>query len=495
MKKNKAISLNNNTLLSIVLLSLITIFVFSVRLFMLLKSSFPTGMDGFFYALQAKSLVVDGALENPDYELGYYFCGFFSWLFRDVFLGCKIFSALTSSLFCVAIFVLLKNFSNTKISLLGSLLSASSFCTATLSLNYLNNQLGILFFLFYAAYLIYFFRKFNTFDTKKKFLSFVFLFILFVLTSLCHLVAAAYSFVFTALIVLRKQKLKIQLILIITFAVLSILVFFNQLPRFKSVFSFNSILPCFSKEFYSLCPLSFIVELTIYFVITWLITIIYIIRKKSFDLILFLTPVLFFPFWKLDSLDMGYRMLLNGLICSIPYNLYLLQKIFPKINEPLENKIVIITSSILVLLTFFTPKVYKIQQDPPYRYYKNIVTQINLPDDSLLIAHLPLNHVYTYYCNLRDCLNYEPDFFVPEGKTWRLAYGTNADYLRQFFGEIEEDELKKLIVQIDMNYTLIREDLWKRYLNYEEDEIVDSLMNFFNPHDFRPAFIRKPENN
>ena len=51
------------------------IFVFSVvllfvlRFTMLLKSSHPTGLDGYYYALQAKSLITNGALENPDTEI------------------------------------------------------------------------------------------------------------------------------------------------------------------------------------------------------------------------------------------------------------------------------------------------------------------------------------------------------------------------------------------------------------------------------------------
>ena len=49
-------------------------------------------------------------------------------------------------------------------------------------------------------------------------------------------------------------------------------------------------------------------------------------------------------------------------------------------------------------------------------------------------------------------------------------------------------------MQLNCEYVLIREDLWQRYLKYEEDDIVDSLMNFYNPHTLRPEFIRKHEN-
>ena len=92
---------------------------------------------------------------------------------------------------------------------------------------------------------------------------------------------------------------------------------------------------------------------------------------------------------------------------------------------------------------------------------------------------------------LKDCLNYYCDYEVPGNEVWRLAYGVNADYLKQFFGEYSDEELDKLIVQIDHNYVLIKEDLWLRYLSYEDDEIVEALQNWYNPHEYRPSFIRK----
>ena len=42
----------------------------ALRFFMLSSSEYPVGLDGYYYALQAKSLVMQGALENPSAETG-----------------------------------------------------------------------------------------------------------------------------------------------------------------------------------------------------------------------------------------------------------------------------------------------------------------------------------------------------------------------------------------------------------------------------------------
>lgn len=473
----------------------IAVVIFAVRLYMLLKSNHPTGMDGYFYALQAKSLLVNGSLENPDHELGYFFCGFFSWIFNNPILGCKVWAALSSMLISVNIFILLKKVSKDKIiiPMAGLLISASCVSLTLFNVNFINNQTGLVFFLSYCTAL-YSFINCKAGTKKQKIGLFILSLILLFCSILCHLVSAAYAFIFTAVMVIKRFKLKNQIILTVIFLIAAILLFFNQLPRFNSVFAIGPVLPLFSKTMTTLAGFPVCIEISSWFIFTWILAIVYSIKIKKFDFLILVIPVLFFPFWNLNILDMGYRMLLNGIPCAIVLDLYLLDKLLSGYCENIIYKNVFGVIFVINLVALFsTPKLYNPRKDPPFDYYKSVVEQIDLSDDSLLIAHLPINHVYTYYCNLRDGLNYEADFYVPEGKTWRLAYGTNADYLKQFFGEFEEEELDLLIKQLSQEYTLIREDLWQRYLKYEEDEIVESLMNFYNPHTLRPQFIRKSE--
>ena len=144
------------------------------------------------------------------------------------------------------------------------------------------------------------------------------------------------------------------------------------------------------------------------------------------------------------------------------------------------------------------------KEDPPYSYYKKVASKIQLPSDTLLIAQLGLNHVYTYYNGLKDALNWLPDFEIAQEKIWRLAYGVNSSYLQTFFEEhalasesVDErlDEIPEnyadLIEPIDSKYTLLCEDLWQFYLSHEEPEIAETYKNWYNPHEVRPSYIRK----
>ena len=129
------------------------IFVFSVvllfvlRFTMLLKSSHPTGLDGYYYTLQAKSLIINGALENPDTEIGYYLCGLCSFFVKDAILGCKIWAAIASTLLSVSIFILVKTFSSEKRYIPFTAFVISAFCSPNLAyfeVNYINNLTGLL---------------------------------------------------------------------------------------------------------------------------------------------------------------------------------------------------------------------------------------------------------------------------------------------------------------------------------------------------------------
>ena len=84
---------------------------------------------------------------------------------------------------------------------------------------------------------------------------------------------------------------------------------------------------------------------------------------------------------------------------------------------------------------------------------------------------------------------------MPVEKLWRLAYGANEKRIRNVLksnGELPEDS-DGLIRKIDYEYTLIREDLWQKYLLLEEPAIVEALNNWYNPHEVRPDYIRKPK--
>lgn len=199
--------------------------------------------------------------------------------------------------------------------------------------------------------------------------------------------------------------------------------------------------------------------------------------------------------YNLRTLDMGYRMFLSAVPCSIVFIVrfgdVFTGSLTKKIARLAYTRALGCAALLCIALCALSPRVYDSECDPPYEYYRKLVSRIELEKDTLLIAHLGLNHVYTYYSDLKMALNYVPDFAFPGDKIWRVAYGVPVLAIAARLSEIDRDELDGKLKRIDGNYILIREDLWKRYLEREDPEIVLALQNWYNPHTVRPSFIRK----
>jgi len=533
--------MNNKKLFAFSLIAItLSVCLFFVRLSMLQKSNEPTGLDGYFYALQAKSFVLNETLENPSHEIGYYLCGIFSKFCGDAILGCKIYSAFSNTLISIGVAGLLFLLTKSSfISVLGFLLSASSICITMISLNYINNQTGIAFFL---LFLICFFHFKTSYKSSKKIISLIFAIIFLGLSLISHKTSLIYSFVFCFFVFLEKiskhfvnnfrfsKKSAVILISSILFAIICLIFvgrfFYIQFPRFSSAFEHLS-LPSSHKTIENRITKNGAIEMSIIFVLTWLFSIVKMLfsikrlfkSSLSKSTIIFkllkiivhsiiIPVVLFFPFWNFDvSSDMGFRLFLSAIPFGILLILYYLNSFFiPFIDfarKIIPMKAFSLTKEICIflLLIIFVPRIfatrsfYNPKYDPPYSYYKFIVKNINLPDDSLLIAHLGLNHVYTYYKNLRWSLNYIPDFEV-SGGIWRLCYGANEERIKEILNdsnifETEAFNFDEMIIPIDKKYILIREDVWQLYLKTEESDIAETFDNWFNPHTIRPQFIRK----
>lgn len=481
-------------------LSIAVIGLFSIRFFMLRKSAYPSGLDGYYYALQAKSLVQNGQLENPDSAPGFYLCGLMTWLTGDAITGCKAWAALASVLLSVSVFtllmVLIQNRYRIPCAVAGFMLSAASPSLAQLTINFINNETGLFFFLFYAAAFISLLRSICTEPlSKKRFFHLLFpvfgTIILLVLCCISHLVTAAYALIFTAVLIAQKVPRRIRIWTIPAVCAAAGFCFFRQLPRFAQVFAFGPILPVFSVFFRNRLPFSLVLEISLAFCVTWGSAIFFCIRKKHCPLYVIFVPILFFPFWNLSILDMGYRMFLSAIPCGIVSVVYIASVLLR--NKRLSGFRVPATAAAVVLCggAFLSTMVYDPKHDPPYRYYKSIAQKVVLSDDSLLIAHLGLNHVYTYYQNLRMSLNYIPDFPIPAEKLWRLAYGVRRSAVENCFPETDAATLANLVRRIDAHYLLIREDLWQEFLKREDPEIAATYQNWYNPYTVRPAFIRK----
>ncbi|WP_027728399.1 hypothetical protein [Treponema sp. C6A8] len=505
MKINEA---KLKTLLRAIVIAGLFIFVFLVRFSMLQKSSEANGLDGYFYALQAKSFAENGHLENPSYEPGYYLCGICSFFTGDAVTGVKLWSALSSAGISAAVFLLIYLLTgNTIFSFLGFFLSAASPTITLFGINYINNQTGILFLLLYACALA----------ASNKSASIIF----FLLSCISHkvsmllaLLLTFFLIIYKGILIIREKKsdfkiknpaVKITLIcsaLLFFAAAGFFLVSFLALhsPRFLHAFDFPH-LPLFNKNFLNNVDWGAI-EMTLYAPLIYFLALLAIIKKVPGRKAVLLVPFIYFPLWNLDS-DMGLRMWMNAVPLGIPLLIYFVFIIdnfnISKKQSTGQTKKRGKSSSLVYILwgIYFigfmylipeTKRLYNPKNDPPYQYYKKIVQKLSdLPQDSLLIAHLGLNHVYTYENNLKDGLNWLPDFEIAPEKTWRLAYGANEGRIREVLNENSSEDIRT----IDQNYLLIREDLWQQYLENEDEQIAETFYNWYNPHEVRPQYIRR----
>jgi hypothetical protein len=454
--------------------------VFSARLAMSLKSSEPNGLDGYFYALEARSFAERGYLENPSPAPAYYIAGVLARLTRSPVLGVKLCSALFSALIPCGVFLVLSaaSFVSPAAALAGAAFSAVSPSLALLSLNYLNNLAGLAFLLFYLAALF-------SAPGGRGWGTWAVLALCGVLAVLSHRVSAVYLAAATVLFAARKLPAKARLAGILAAGIAVVIVLRAQGPRFASAFSPVPLIPIASKVFQSRLPLSVVLELSFYPMALYALAAVYVVKTRSCPTLLWGIPLLYFPFWNLSVLDMGYRLFLAATPLGILGIFTLASLLVPRPNVRGWLPWVIATASIPLILA--TTRVYQPERDPPYDYYRRVIESIDLPDDSLLIAHLGLNHVYTYYKGFRDCLNYEPDFPVAQEKLWRIAYGVPKPTI---YGLFPDAVRSRLIQNLPGDYLLVREDVWQSYLKEEDPEIRAVLLNAYNPHTTRPGFIR-----
>jgi hypothetical protein len=451
------------------------------QLFMLFQSPYPNGLDGAFYSLEAKSFYERGHLENPSLGPMYYICGLLIYPCGDAFIAVKWASALVMALLLPAFYMFIRRWFNKEWSLWGTLLLAISPSLRLMSINYLNNLFGLVCFFIFASVLL----------DKRAYKPWAFWGILPIsglLATISHKTTAVYTLALIGLFLLEnllgtsKHKIRMFLGIFLPLSAMGLYLILTQGSRFSGDLHWKPSIALFSASFRQQLPLAVLCEMSLLMVSAYEAAFLWLKDLGRFSFYSLAPLLVYFPFWKLNQLDMGYRLLLCATPLGILSLIYLMDQLqikLPKTNWIFYILILVIPLGILV----YNPK-----KDPPYGYYSEVVQQIELPEESLLIAHLGLNHIYSYYNQYKDALNYLPNFPVSEQNLWRLAYGASYNSLAGLYPRaVKEGYIK----YIDRHYLLIREDYWQRYLKEEDSNIGDSLVNWYNPQETRPEYIRK----
>lgn len=195
-----------------------------------------------------------------------------------------------------------------------------------------------------------------------------------------------------------------------------------------------------------------------------------------------LIPALFNPFLNNTVLDLGYRLILTVFLPGV---------VLWSWGIPNKKKFVLGGLGLSALLGFFSGKVYEPGFDETNaKTYHRIIDQMPKNEFPLVICHLGLNYYYTWVTG-KDTLAFLPDDDqYPPDQTWRISWGVSHDAYENVLGQINRRDLPP-VQMLTPDYALIREDVWRLFLEGLPpgtflNEIVSSWRN---PHTPRPSFI------
>ena len=478
---------------AIFLLFVLMAATWGARFFMLQKSPYAPGLDGYSYAVQTYSLKHFGKVKDPDASPVLRLLGGLARIIGDPVISNKAGAALLAALLLLPVFLLGRRVTGSPAAGLGmaAFFSFSPSLTC-LSIEFLKNLGGLvgLFFFFYFLRGLY--------CRNGKLPAAAGLLAAAVFTLLAHrstavLVLAAAGLALLPLLWKRKG-LALLLAGAVTGGFLLLVrlrggLHFLDLERIADVFAVRDLLPVFSDYLRAVLPGAMTAELTFAALSPFLL--LFFRRRLAADPLLRILWVLLFllalPVWDLSRLDMGFRMLL----LAVPLALVLWGCVLFHVLRGLRTGMGGVAVLPVAALLFFSTWVYNPARDPDYRLYERAIAPVDLPADSLLISHQGMNFFYTYKKwkgpRWEGSLCWLPEYEVPVEKLWRLAHGVTFREVATARPDwVKDGRLKESVFP----YLLIREDCWNAFLRTQPRERVRSLENWFNPHTVRPAFLR-----
>lgn len=479
----------NKTLLFFSIAAFLASFI--IRLIALEQTSYANGWDAYYYLIQIKALITEGKMHSPDISTIYPLLLLIVKLSGNYILSFKVTAAITAGLVSTSIFLLAHKLSNSvKASIIVASLSLFSPTLTFFTSQFPKNLLGLSFLFFF----IYFFMH-------KRILWYV---IFGVLAFITHRLAAGLLFIFIALWLLfyLKQKHLIYLAIPIVFGIIASQIFpgiihLADIERFNGLFSFRPQIATLSfiqllgtSKFTSL----WYIELILFTLLPLIAMFSVIVSKKFFTSVPFwiFFIILFFlmlPFYTFSLQGTAYRFFLVAIVISPIFIVFIVKK----------NPRIIYYSLLGLILgaSFFSFRSYNPNElDPPYAKYDGLTQKtlhhINKDSISLIIAHKALAEFFTFSTGI-DALPWRPEDTTSLHQVKRLSYGiANQDY--HYYLQSSDTS----IVQIALNYHLIDESLWLKFIEKVKsgnDEYLKSIVfSWNNPYKQRPNYLLRNKN-
>lgn len=451
-------------------------------------SSFANGWDSYFYLIQGKSILTEGAMHSPSASLihPYLTLALYCGMGEDL-IAYKVAISILAGTFALITVLVAYKWSKRE----GVILVVGAFMVVSPFLDYIaaqypKNLLGLVFFM---AFLL-------SLSKEKLILPILFLALNFFGHKLTFGMAAIVFTCYYATMWLNKKVIFGSIILGFILVLLTLftpgLLALADLERFSN---FLSTTPSWaSYEFASFAKAGQISRWWVTFVI--LIDIIFIaclawliyskIRKKVINQhitpLVILGTIFLFPFlhWAEDGLAL--RMYLSfAILCPLLI-----------IGLPITFRHPLIPAAIFILSIFFvrntrgySPKL----QDPPYNTYATITDRLLVlevfKNAELIIGHKSLAEYITFETG-KDVLPWQPEYKVPDDKLWRIVTDVIQGDLRYYLGN-------RNFYQLSTNYYLVKESDWQNLLQKASDkddqQFLKAVNTWRNPHMVRPNYL------
>jgi len=490
---------NTTLFLHIAILFSLTILI---RLFFLFPNSFAVGFDGYYYALQVRSLKETGQLLIADNSLVFQILRFFAMFTQDVVFSNKIAALLFGSFNTALLYLLsIKLRINKWIAFLCGILFLSSYTQNFLGFELQKNNISMTFFL---TFLFFFYTSFS----NKKYIICTFLF--FILTLLTHKLMGALAVLFLIIYfiiiliyneTLRKKIIankKLLLLICSSFLMIIIITFFLSplrivdLKNFLSSFALYSGLVNRLKKIIFVRNIGTMIELIFLHIIPFLFIPFFKTyiknsknpkQQKYFLSTLFaFSLILIFPFLKFDWDSIAFRFLIINTVPCCVFIGYMVSISKKKLKTTLQ--ILFLITSILLMSQIPTKiKTFHTRRYPDYKDLYSSMLKIKdyVPLDKKIIAHKGLSSFIWYITGI------EGTHFTPLenlDEYYRIVYGFGVIHFEPY---LETGNYEKP-VEIKMPYFLVEERLWQKFYNDKKDKI-DFLKEWVNPSQVRPAHV------
>ena len=457
---------------------------FGLQFAQLSATPYANGWDGYFYLVQVKAWVEEGAMHSRDISPVYLLLRALYHLSGDYILAYKLLSALLAGAFSGLVVLLGRSL--TRSAWLAVLAGLWTLCSPTLAYfagSFPKNLMGMDFLLLVLWGSV----------RGRGWGMWVWL----GLAGVTHRMTAGLAVLFVGI---RKMNMQRALVLgamvllgLGVSALLPGMFHLSDLARFDDAFSSTPQLSHASfidlmggPEF----PLVWRIEIYTALALLLATTLLFAFSRphhphRSFiGSLLLLALLLHFPFFQMSSLSMGYRFFLAGMLLAPLFLLFLADRF----RLPNTLAFPLLLAATLWTHSSFSPTAFGPNHDEYTFISQRVATHFKEHPPELLIGHKGMAEQVTFETGI-DVLPWQPEYAVDSMELWRISTNIFPMDFRAYLSPGDQRE----VVELSFYTALLRESVWQRFVaaaeKAEDEELLERIYDWENPSEPRPAYL------